>query len=125
MPEYRIQAGDLIELYINDSFPAGRRKTVQKAAPKKQNQPKVNVVYEDENIAVLYKPLPFGCLVTAPAMQTLWTLYPVSVRKRQYDPHGEPVQARHLQPAGPRRERPCDRRQELHRPAGHERDHPH
>ena len=27
VPEYRIQAGDLIELYINDEFfPAGRRK---------------------------------------------------------------------------------------------------
>lgn len=36
MPEYRIQAGDLIELYINDEFflPEGA-KTVQKAAPKK------------------------------------------------------------------------------------------
>ena len=38
VPEYRIQAGDLIELYINDEiFPAGRRqKTVQKAAPEKK-----------------------------------------------------------------------------------------
>ena len=50
MPEYRIQAGDLIELYINDEFfPPEGAKTVQKAAPKKkQNQPKVNVIYEDE-----------------------------------------------------------------------------
>ena len=56
VPEYRIQAGDLIELYINDEFfPPEGAKTVQKAAPKKkQNQPKVNVIYEDENIAVLY-----------------------------------------------------------------------
>lgn len=36
MPEYRIQAGDLIELYINDEFfPPEGAKTVQKAAPKK------------------------------------------------------------------------------------------
>lgn len=34
---------------------------MQKAAPKKQNQPKVNVIYEDENIAVLYKPTHLLC----------------------------------------------------------------
>ena len=41
VPEYRIQAGDLIELYINDEFfPPEGAKTVQKAAPKKKkNQP--------------------------------------------------------------------------------------
>ena len=63
VPEYRIQAGDLIELYINDEFfPPEGAKTVQKAAPKKkQNQPKVNVIYEDENIAVLYKPTHLLC----------------------------------------------------------------
>ena len=55
VPEYRIQAGDLIELYINDEFfPPEGAKIVQKAAPKKkQNQPKVNIIYEDENISVL------------------------------------------------------------------------
>ena len=63
VPEYRIQAGDLIELYINDEFfPPEGAKTVQKAAPKKkQNQPKVNIIYEDENIAVLYKPTHLLC----------------------------------------------------------------
>ena len=40
-PEYRIQTGDLIELYINDEFfPTEGAKPVQKAAPKKQNQPR-------------------------------------------------------------------------------------
>ena len=50
-PEYRLQAGDLIELYINDEFfPPEGAKPVQKAAPKKQpNQPKVTVIYEGEN----------------------------------------------------------------------------
>lgn len=78
VPEYRIQAGDLIELYINDEFfPPEGAKTVQKAAPKKkQNQPKVNVIYEDENIAVLYKPTHLCATVTAPAMRTLWMLLP-------------------------------------------------
>ena len=41
-PEYRLQTGDLIELYINDEFfPPEGAKSVQKTAPKKQpNQPK-------------------------------------------------------------------------------------
>ena len=63
-PEYRLQAGDLIELYINDEFfpPEGAKPAVPKAAPKKkQNQPKVTVIYEDENIAVLYKPTHLLC----------------------------------------------------------------
>ena len=47
-PEYRIQTGDLIELYINDEFfPTEGAKPVQKAAPKKQpNQPRVTVIYD-------------------------------------------------------------------------------
>ena len=62
-PEYRLQAGDLIELYINDEFfPPEGAKPAQKAAPKKQpNQPKVTVIYEDENLAVLYKPTHLLC----------------------------------------------------------------
>ena len=58
-PEDRLKAGDLIELYINDEFfpPEGAKPAARKPAPKKQqNQPKVTVIYEDENIAVLYKP---------------------------------------------------------------------
>ena len=35
-PEYRLQAGDLIELYINDEFfPAGRRKACPESSPEK------------------------------------------------------------------------------------------
>ena len=45
-PEYRLQAGDLIELYINDEFfPPEGAKPAPKAAPKKQpKQPKVTVI---------------------------------------------------------------------------------
>lgn len=50
-PEYRISEGDLIELYINDEFfPA------QAAAAPVKRLPPPTVVYEDENIAILYKP---------------------------------------------------------------------
>ena len=129
VPEYRIQAGDLIELYINDEFfPPEGAKTVQKAAPKKkQNQPKVNIIYEDENIAVLYKPTHLLCHSDRTGDANLvdaFTQY-LAEKRRIRPPRREPVQARHLQPAGPRHRGPCDRRQELHRPAGHERDHPH
>ena len=63
VPEDRIKAGDLIELYINDEFfPPEGAKPAHKPAPKKQqNQPKVTVIYEDENIAVLYKPTHLLC----------------------------------------------------------------
>ena len=62
-PEDRIKAGDLIELYINDEFfPPEGAKPAHKPVPKKQqNQPKVTVIYEDENIAVLYKPTHLLC----------------------------------------------------------------
>ena len=61
-PEDRIHTGDLIELYINDEFfpPEGARPAAK--APKKQPaQPKVTVIYEDDNIAVLYKPTHLLC----------------------------------------------------------------
>ena len=63
-PEDRLKAGDLIELYINDEFfpPEGAKPAARNPAPKKQqNQPKVTVIYEDENIAVLYKPTHLLC----------------------------------------------------------------
>ena len=78
-PEDRLKAGDLIELYINDEFfpPEGAKPAARKPAPKKQqNQPKVTVIYEDENIAVLYKPPTCSATATAPAMPTLWTHSP-------------------------------------------------
>lgn len=55
----RLNEGDIIELYINDEF-----FPVQPVAAKprpKRRQPAVTVVYEDENIAVLYKPAHLLC----------------------------------------------------------------
>ena len=92
VPEYRIQAGDLIELYINDEFfPPEGAKTVQKAAPKKkQNQPKVNVIYEDENIAVLYKPTHLLCHSDRTGDANLVDAFTQYLsEKGEYDPHGE------------------------------------
>ena len=117
-PEYRLQAGDLIELYINDEFfPPEGAKPVQKAAPKKQpNQPKVTVIYEDENLAVLYKPTHLLCHSDRTGDANLvdaFTQY--LTQKANTIPRREPLQARHLQPAGPRHRRAGDRRQELRR----------
>ena len=92
VPEYRIQAGDLIELYINDEFfPPEGAKTVQKAAPKKkQNQPKVNVIYEDENIAVLYKPTHLLCHSDRTGDANLVDAFAAYLEaKGEYDPHAE------------------------------------
>lgn len=128
VPEYRIQAGDLIELYINDEFfPPEGAKTVQKAAPKKSRiSPRSMSFMRTKTLLCCTNPPTFCAIATAPAMQTLWTLLPsIWPKRRVRPPRREPVQARHLQPAGPRHRGPCDRRQELHRPAGHERDHPH
>lgn len=57
-PQTRLRAGDSIELYINDEFfPA----TPTPAAKPPRRQPPVTVVYEDDNIAVLYKPAHLLC----------------------------------------------------------------
>ena len=91
-PEDRIKAGDLIELYINDEFfPPEGAKPAHKPAPKKQqNQPKVTVIYEDENIAVLYKPTHLLCHSDRTGDANLvdaFTQY--LAQKGEYDPQGE------------------------------------
>ena len=91
-PEDRIQAGDLIELYINDEFfpPEGARPAAKKPPKKQQNQPKVTVIYEDENIAVLYKPTHLLCHSDRTGDANLvdaFTQY--LAQKGEYDPSGE------------------------------------
>ena len=90
--DQRLSAGDVLQLYINDEFfPPEGAKPVQKAAPKKQpNQPKVTVIYEDENIAVLYKPTHLLCHSDRTGDANLvdaFTQY--LAEKGEYDPHGE------------------------------------
>ena len=92
-PEDRLKAGDLIELYINDEFfpPEGAKPAARKPAPKKQqNQPRVTVIYEDENIAVLYKPTHLLCHSDRTGDANLvdaFTQY--LAQKGEYDPQGE------------------------------------
>ena len=60
-PDARLAAGDLIELYINDEFFPPESAPARPAKPARPKQPKVQVVYEDQNIAVLYKPAHLLC----------------------------------------------------------------
>lgn len=57
-PDTRLAAGDVIQLYLNDEFfpekPAPAPKPPRRSPP-------VQVVYEDEEIAVLYKPAHLLC----------------------------------------------------------------
>ena len=60
-PEDRLAAGDLVQLYINDEFFPSGTAVPHPAKPPRTRQPSVQVVYEDENIAVLYKPAHLLC----------------------------------------------------------------
>ncbi len=55
--DYRLREGERVELYLNDEFfPSG----AQKKAPPKKPSP-LKIIYEDENIALLYKPVHILC----------------------------------------------------------------
>lgn len=91
-PDTRLCLGDTIELYINDEFftegagPAAPRP----AAKQPPRQPKVTVVYEDANIAVLYKPVHLLCHSDRTGDADLvgaFTAY--LTEKGEYDPHAE------------------------------------
>lgn len=72
-PDTRLQAGDLIELYINDEFFAADTTNVQplpdttpSSAPAASGKPQaaapdITVIYQDANIALLYKPAGMLC----------------------------------------------------------------
>ncbi len=90
-PDDRLAAGDLVELYINDEFfpPESQTKPRPKSAPK-QKQPAVRVIYEDDNIAVLYKPVHMLCHSDRTGDANLvdaFTQY--LIEKGEYDPKSE------------------------------------
>lgn len=57
--DYRIKKDDLIELYINDEFFAAEAKNER--APVKDYKNNLDIVYEDENILLIYKPQGLLC----------------------------------------------------------------
>ena len=84
----RLSSGDLIELYINDEFFPEKPVVPAKKPPRRQ--PPVKVIYQDENIAVLYKPAHLLCHSDRTGDANLvdaFTQY--LTQKGEYDPHGE------------------------------------
>lgn len=49
----RLQTGDIIELYINDEFFPAKQTT---APPKSAKQPPFSIVWQNQDIAIVYKP---------------------------------------------------------------------
>lgn len=59
-PDARLCEGDVVQLYINDEFFAEKPAPTPKLEAQKRKFP-LTVVWEDENIAVLYKPAHLLC----------------------------------------------------------------
>ena len=57
--DYRINCGDLIELYINDEFFA--EATEKNELAKKEYKNQLDIVFEDENLLLVYKPQGLLC----------------------------------------------------------------
>ena len=84
----RLSSGDVIELYINDEFFPEKPVVPAKKPPRRQ--PPVKVIYQDENIAVLYKPTHLLCHSDRTGDANLvdaFTQY--LAQKGEYDPSGE------------------------------------
>ncbi len=60
LPDARIKQGDIIELYINDEFFYSSEKGNEKALENTQYPP-LDVLYEDENILAVFKPVNLLC----------------------------------------------------------------
>lgn len=87
-PDTRLKSGDLIELYINDEFfPASP--AIPKPKPPRR-QPPVTVVYEDEHLAVLYKPAHLLCHSDRTGDPNLVDAFAAYLQaKGEYDPQAE------------------------------------
>ena len=87
-PDTRLHQNDLIELYINDEFfPAGAAVPAKKPP---RRQPPVTVIYEDGNIAVLYKPAHLLCHSDRTGDANLVDAFAAYLQaKGEYDPHAE------------------------------------
>ena len=87
-PDTRLHQNDLIELYINDEFFAAGAAAPAKKPPRRQ--PPVTVIYEDGNIAVLYKPAHLLCHSDRTGDANLVDAFAAYLQaKGEYDPHAE------------------------------------
>ena len=84
----RLSSGDVIELYINDEFFPEKPVVPAKKPPRRQ--PPVKVIYQDENIAVLYKPTHLLCHSDRTGDANLVDAFAAYLEaKGEYDPHAE------------------------------------
>ena len=87
-PDTRLHQNDLIELYINDEFFQAGAAAPAKKPPRRQ--PPVTVIYEDGNIAVLYKPAHLLCHSDRTGDANLVDAFAAYLQaKGEYDPHAE------------------------------------
>ena len=87
-PDTRLHQNDLIELYINDEFFRAGAAAPAKKPPRRQ--PPVTVIYEDGNIAVLYKPAHLLCHSDRTGDANLVDAFAAYLQaKGEYDPHAE------------------------------------
>lgn len=85
----RLHQGDVIELYLNDEFFPAAPPAVKPAKPPRK-QPAVTVIYEDDNIAVLYKPAHLLCHSDRTGDANLVDAFTAYLtEKGEYDPSGE------------------------------------
>lgn len=86
-PDTRLSFGDVIELYINDEFFPETPPASKKAA---RRQPPVRVIYEDDAIAVLYKPAHLLCHSDRTGDSSLIEAFTARLESEgKYDPHAE------------------------------------
>lgn len=87
-PDTRLREGDVIELYINDEFFPLKPVTTVRKPPRRQ--PPVTVIYEDEDIAVLYKPAHLLCHSDRTGDPNLIEAFCAQLKERgEYDPTAE------------------------------------
>ena len=83
----RLAVGDVLQLYINDEF---FEKPTERNSYLKVGAPRLDIVYEDENIAVLYKPAHLLCHSDRTGDANLVDAFAQYLtQKGEYDPHGE------------------------------------
>lgn len=88
-PEARLHEGDLIELYVNDEFFPEPAQSAD-VSPKRRSGEKLCIVYEDENIAVLYKPAHLLCHSDRTGDVSLVELFCAHLQQTgEYDPTAE------------------------------------
>ncbi len=86
--DYRLTEGDVVELYLNDEF--FPQAPAKKSPAPRTKQPALTVIYEDDQIAVLYKPSHLLCHSDRTGDANLVDAFIArQIERGEYDPNGE------------------------------------